>query len=283
MLVKNGEMFMQGCLAQMVALTCYGNAAIHGKQVPQFFPDNSTCQFCESVTFIAVGKSERGEVQATPFADSPDAWIQSLSRRAIVGLKLHQRAQNLPQISDRNSSGFVGGGRLWCIEGMRRDSSSEFWLTKWEVGNKNSPDRRIWRVTYRLCDVSRTLQSTLRDLDEIIADLRLALTEIRSFSETNDCSSFTPHFTNALRALDEPQTDIGYHKDLFPPGTLSEAAQSILKSAMSAWVFGGMGSWNDMGFEGETQLEYESVSDGLFNIVNEAIEAAATSSMNEKN
>ncbi len=274
---------MQTSLAQMVALTCYGNVAIQGKDVPKFFPDNSTCQFCESVTFIAGGKPEGGKAQTIPVADSPDTWIQRLSKCSIVALRLHQRAQNQPQISDRYSSGFAGGGRLWRIEALRQNSSSEFWLNKWEVGNRDSPDRKIWRVTYGLCELSKTMQMPLRGLDDILADLRLALTAIRSFSETNKCGNFTVCFTNALRALDEPQADIGYHKDLFPPGTLSDAAQSILKTAMTAWVFGGMGSWNDMGFNGETQIEYERVSDRLFDLLNEAIEAAATSSMSEKN
>jgi hypothetical protein len=272
---------MQGPLAQMVALTCYGNAAIQREVVPQFFPNHSTCQFCEVVSFVTVGEPGSGQAQSFPFADSPDTWISGLSKRAIVGLKLHQRAQNHPNISDRNSSGFVGGGRLWRIEAMRNDSSSEYWLSKWEVGNKNSPDRRIWRVTYGLCELTKTVPLTLRPLDAIVADLRSALTEIRSFSDSNDCGHFTNCFTDALRALDEPQADIGYHKDLFPPGTLSATAQSILKSAMSAWVFGGMGSWNDMGFKDETEVEYERISDRLFDLLNEAVEAATTSSVNE--
>ena len=54
----------------------------------------------------------------------------------------------------------------------------------------------------------------------------------------------------------------------------------MLKAAMSAWVFGGMGSWNDMGFEDAvTQSKYESVSESLFNVINEAIEASTNSAM----
>jgi len=40
-----------------------------------------------------------------------------------------------------------------------------------------------------------------------------------------------------------------------------------------------MGSWNDMGFDGGVQVEYERLSNQLFNLLNEAIEAAASSSM----
>lgn len=46
---------------------------------------------------------------------------------------------------------------------------------------------------------------------------------------------------------------------------------------MSAWVFGGMGSWDDMGFAGEAQKEYETVSKKLFQTLNEAIAVAASS------
>jgi hypothetical protein len=269
---------MQTALAQMVALTGYGNAAIHGEQSLPFSSTNSTCQFCEGIKFIAGGKIENGVRQVLNLSDSPDEWLRSLPKRGIKGLRLQMRARNNPQLSDRLSAGFVGGGREWKIEGLRRDSASEFWLSKWEVGNKGAADRRIWRVTYGLCEVSKTPPQTLRSLEEIIIDLHSALIEIRAFSETNRCGSFAGYFTDGLRALEDPKADIGFHKDLFPTGTISDAGQSVLKAAMGAWVFGGMGSWNDMGFDGEKQIEYERVSDKLFNLLNEGVEAATTSS-----
>lgn len=274
---------MQTPLAQVIALTCYGNAVVRGDHLPPFFPANSTCQFCESIQFTVGGKSESGESIAIPFAGSPDEWIQGLQKRGLLGFRLHQRAQNHPRISDRDSSGFVGGGRLWRIEAVRRGTSSEFWQSRWEVGDRNAPDRRIWRVTYGLCEVSATAPFAPRRLDEIISDLRDALADIRAFAEANNCANFIPGFDQALQALHHPNADIGYHKDLFIPGTLAAPAQSLLKAAMSAWVFGGMGSWNDMGFSGELQSEYERVSDELFNLLNESVEAAATSSMNHSN
>jgi hypothetical protein len=273
---------MNGEVAQMIALTCHGNAAIQHSQIQQFFPAHSTCQFCESVTFIAGGRRVNGENRAITLAETPDQWMGELSRRGIVGLRLRQHARNDPGISDRYSSGFVGGGRLWRIEGIRGDGASEFWLAKWEVNNKNATDRRIWKVTYGLCEVGQTAGFPRRALNEIADDLRTALEEIRVFSETHARSSFINCFTDALKALDEPDADVGYHKDLFPPGLLGTEATSILKATQGAWVFGGMGSWNDIGFEGEAQSEYERVSDKLFDLLQEAIEAAATSSMNQE-
>ena len=37
------------------------------------------------------------------------------------------------------------------------------------------------------------------------------------------------------------------------------------------------GSWNDLGFDGSKQKEYESVSESLFSVINEAILTAANS------
>ena len=62
---------------------------------------------------------------------------------------------------------------------------------------------------------------------------------------------------------------------------LTEDATSMLKASMSAWVFGGMGSWNDMGFGGATQQEYEKVSEQLFDVLNEAIGVAASSTVRQ--
>ncbi|MCC6989411.1 MAG: hypothetical protein IT181_10455 [Acidobacteria bacterium] len=49
----------------------------------------------------------------------------------------------------------------------------------------------------------------------------------------------------------------------------------LLAAARAAWVFGGMGSWNDQGFEGETQAQYEQLSDDLYRLLNTAIVTAA--------
>jgi len=70
----------------------------------------------------------------------------------------------------------------------------------------------------------------------------------------------------------------GYHQDLAPTGFLSEEAAVLLDACQTAWVFGGMGSWNDLWFEGEDQGIYERVSERLFEAVNAGIEQAATSS-----
>jgi hypothetical protein len=69
-----------------------------------------------------------------------------------------------------------------------------------------------------------------------------------------------------------------YHKDLAADGVTPQLATCLLDACQSAWVFGGMGSWNDMGFEGAEKTEYDRVSDHLFTTLNETIQSAANAS-----
>jgi hypothetical protein len=157
------------------------------------------------------------------------------------------------------------------------DGHSEYWTADWRVWNQDAPDRRIWRVSYRREQTRPSELYTGRNLAIVKQALRHSLTEIRVFAERYTEGAFTANFEAALDALDDSSADVGYHKDIAVPGQLNADAESLLKAAMGAWVFGGMGSWNDMGFEQPLQTEYENVSDRLFEVVHEAIEASVTS------
>jgi hypothetical protein len=274
---------MNGPLAQIVALTCFGNASIDGTTVPRFFPQNSTSQFCESVSFVELKKSFFGQAKEIVVANTPDEWFAALVKRGAAGIRLIRMAQNDPQISDRMAASFVGGGGTWMMEVLSDADRSEYWAARWEVMNQNAPDSRIWKVTYALVGHGRTMPDDRRGLQIVMADFHKSLESIHSFAARETSGSFTDCFANALRAFEEPAADVGYHKDLAPPNQLSIDQSVALKAAMCAWVFGGMGSWNDMGFDGATHIEYERVSEELFGFLNEVIEIAASSTARIEN
>jgi len=270
---------MNGPLAQFVALTCHANAFLRGRQVPEFFPGNSTCQFCDSVKFFEVSKTLLRKVRETPVAANPNAWFEHLRTERVTGIRLICTPQNKPGISDRMSSAFVGGGGTWSMEALQPRAKSAVWLSRWEVWNQNAPERRIWRVSYgRVSEIS-TRASGDGELESDGKRLRSALAEICAFSEKHDCSGFTACFVRAIETLDSGGAKRhGYHKDLIPNGAASGLATYLLDACQSAWVFGGMGSWNDMSFERAEQTEYDRVSEQLFNILNETIQTAANAS-----
>lgn len=244
-----------------------------------FFPENSTFSFCESVSFVEFKKVFFVDVREKQIARNPMEWFELLRAQGTRGLRLVYGEQSVTGISDRMSSGFVGGGGLWQIEAVLRSGKSGYWRSRWEVGDRNAADRRIWRVAYEKISEGQSTKGVPESLDELSDKLRAALREIREFSAANNCGGFTEWFDRALSALEASSTSVvGFHKDFAPGAILSPSAFRLLDACQCAWVFGAMGSWNDMYFEDALGRQYERVSESLFGSLTKAIAAAASNS-----
>ena len=92
-------------------------------------------------------------------------------------------------------------------------------------------------------------------------------------------TNFTRWFSTAIEVLNDPTplTKV-YHSDISPPGYLSREAQALLAAAQAAWVFGGMGSWNDLRFDGDDQRTYDFLSNQLYTLLITAIIQATNAS-----
>ena len=269
---------MNGEIAQRVALVCQVNAFLQGRNVPDFFPANSTCQFCDSISFIEFKKVFFVDVREKEVAANPNKWFEILRERGVYGLRLSQTPRNDANISDRMSAGFIGGAGVWAVEAVKRTGSSEFWHSRWEVWDQKAPEQRIWRVVYGKVAEVITSNSTTKPLSELKTNLKKAVQEIYDFSQKQNCGGFTKCFANAMESLSLSAPLHGYHKDFAPDGILSADAIALLDACQAAWVFGGMGSWNDMGFDGDVGDEYNRVSENLFSLLTEVIPAAANDS-----
>jgi hypothetical protein len=164
----------------------------------------------------------------------------------------------------------------------------DVWEANWEVGNRKAPDRRIWRVRYSLVAENVDFElPRLRSPAVITPALRHALSDILAFREQHRIfleqacggnDTFGSCFRKAIECLsaDDPFA-LTHHKDLAPEGLLSLSARQALAACQAAWVFGGMGSWNDMAFEGQEQARYEKLPDALFMELNEAVQSGVNS------
>jgi hypothetical protein len=109
------------------------------------------------------------------------------------------------------------------------------------------------------------------------------LQEIAEFSRSQNLDWFTKAFESGLYRLESPTPfENLYHKDIAPPEFLSLSATQLLGAVEAAWVFGGMGSWNDQGFEGQAQSVYEEVSEKLYRLFNRVIVAATNSGIRSR-
>lgn len=268
---------MTGPVAQMVALTCHANALLAGREVGTFFPTNSTCQFCDRVVFLGSAGFLQAITGSRDTADTPDEWFRLLVARGATGVHLGWRSRRLASwLPDHMGAGLVGGGGLWQMEVAFRNGRHQAWRAQWVVLNQQAPDQRIWHVAYEGRGAGRAQPWPPADLAAPRDELREAIEQAVSFCAYHDLDGFATGFRDARRELKgkDPEKP-AFHQDLAPAGFLSDDARHTLNACQHAWVFGGMGSWNDLGFQGEEQQRYDAVSERLYRAVTTAIQTAA--------
>ena len=90
------------------------------------------------------------------------------------------------------------------------------------------------------------------------------------------CGNFGEYFDRGIKALTSPPSSTKKYYNIFPENYSSVEYHQLINACQSAWVFGGMGSWNDMGFnDNEVHKQYEELSDELFNLINLALVIAS--------
>ncbi|MCA6119430.1 hypothetical protein J6524_31835 [Bradyrhizobium sp. WSM 1738] len=268
---------MQGPTAQAAALVIFGNDILRGYQRENFWPAATVFKFCKAVRFVALG-GEPAKPTEHPFAEDPMQWISRLRDEGTISLRLHDVPRNDPRISDRMSVGFVGGGGRWVIE-TRQAQASDLWEARWQVMNKDDPDRKIWDVAYfRTFHGGAHIPLQPRSLGALRHDLSIVLAKIEAFAARQKLEHFANAFRNAADKFSsaEPLAET-YHSDLAPTPAMPLEARQLLGAVLASWVFGGMGSWNDLGLDGNDQQEYMELSDELFALLNQAIAVAVNS------
>jgi hypothetical protein len=259
---------MQGTIAQLLSIVAHGNKYLAGCLDDSYFPDNSTFKFCKFVKFVDL-QSSGTEWHEREFAENPNVWFKELKATGVAQLRVRYISINREEISDRMSAAFVGGGGRWLIETIKQ-SKSDFWEASWEVGDKDEPEQNIWHVKYgRILRDSNQPEQPLPSASEVKKQLKDTLQKISEFAHKNDCSNFGLCFDKGIKALEEPPIVSDKEYKIFPENYAPTLYQQLLNASQRAWVFGGMGSWNDIGFNDSTiHKEYEELSDKLFNLIN---------------
>ena len=260
---------MDGALAQVIAIATHGSAWLRERSsvdLEEFAAHNSSFQYVGELTFFPSGG-------VNPWLEVQEA--NSIERiwLSIAGLGGSRPTGALePHVAIAFAGGSHGG--LLTAHGNGR----HLWEAEWTVGDKNAADRRIWRVTYGAREVPVDPQRP--DVEEAAKRLAAALSAARDFAHRQDLKSWPEVFSEALRQWTEPGLSPRYHPDLFPPGQFDERAVRLASMAQMANVFGGMGSWNDMGFADREEVEaHRAISRELFAAMLEAFVASVNSEL----
>ena len=275
---------MNGSIAQVVVLVCAGNAMLKGRDVSGLWPNADVFKFTKECRFLAPPLDGPFSLSRDYVADNPTEWLAKQTRGSNgFRLRMEHRRFDRPmggQDQERMTAGFVGGGPHWYVEVMR-PHGSDLWEAQDRVSNKDDPDHRIWSTTYLRTSSHVVLPPPNQPpIPEVSKRLLNALEEIHAFANEVRADPFAKLFGDAiadLRSASPPAS--GYSDDIFRYGAPGLPARRLFAAASAAWVFGGMGSWNDLGFEGKTEVRYIALSDMLFWTLVDAIVAATNSTL----
>lgn len=265
---------MNGELAQAAVLVAYARAALAG-QAYALDLSNSTFKFVHALVFETEVHRWFGASGYAPVATTPAQWYESLARRKLRSISLVIQRGGGP-LSDHVASAFAGGGS-WVI-GVAHEGGEELWRANWRADNGAAADRKIWSVAYRAVR-STAIPPQSNSVVAASAKLGEVLKKADLFAGETKLESWRKWFQAAQSTLATTARTSEDHSDLLPPTVYTAAARRLLSACDRAWVFGGMGSWNDLGFDEDAlQRRYDALTDELFAAVLDGVVAA----VNEK-
>jgi hypothetical protein len=259
---------MVGTVAQLLSLVSYGNEFITKHSFPlDYFPNNPVFQYDKEVVFDTSKEKFFGGTKAIHLAN-PQEWFRWLKEDGCLELRAIFQYSDQKDFKDYMMAGMVGGGGTWFVQSSYK-RYCDLWYANWEVGNQNDPDNKIWLVKYKTVLQKQEIKQQLFLLNPIKEELGKLLIEIEAFARTNKKDMWADWFKKALESLNSNKPyESFYQQNMIVLKNYSLLAQQVLFGASNAWVFGGMGSWNDIGFaEKETNVKYEQLSEQLYDVM----------------
>ena len=271
---------MNGTVSQIVALVSAANGVLLGKFDPDsFYPAHAEFKYCNTVHFVELKKGLFGKARAVQRNKDPNEWLGQLPAIHAVQAWLTFTPQNESHIPDHQLAGFVGGGGRWQLV-VSMEDAIEFWTSRWEVTNPDAPDDRIWKVTYSCVNkVVGRLEIPQPDLDSATTRLHDALKAAQEFAAKHDLPTWADWFQNANSCLDPSRpVDFPDYINFVCLDAYPEISQRLFAAAYNGWVFGGMGSWNDLSFQPKSEdVLYQRLSSDLYAAITNAIQQATWS------
>lgn len=277
---------MNGELSQLITLCSAVNGHLAGRfPIDQFFPTHVEFRFCNSVTFLQESPDYFGHAKESQVACDPNVWIKDLSDSGAKRAFLCGDPPKPRGAPEHILVSFANSGGPWflCITYADR---TDRWISRWDGIEPRPSDDNVWAVRYMLVDSLSDPLATIDalshvDLHSVTDQLLSALTDVKAFCVRHYLDGFEGTFQRAMTMLtSHRRKSITFpdHVDFVCFDSYPEQAQRLLAASYCAWVFGGMGSWNDTWFaEPDTYNEQSQVSKRLLAAINAAVQNAVNS------
>lgn len=251
-------------IAQLVALAAHGNAALLRLVSANDLDHSPLFHHIADLSFAAApGKTTAAHRQVS-------AWYDGFRERGVVRTRFVRLSSQDGALDDRTRSAFANGEQS-AMAAIHGDNTMELWAPDWQ----SVKGQTGWTLTYRGISAGSWNDHWNGAPVEAASDrLDQALRAIAIFASEQGLESWVANFDGAREVLHaaEPPSAMG----LLPSVGYSTAARLLLGGALSSWVFGGMGSWNDTGPRDSDQYpRYEALSAGLYDALMDGLVSAA--------
>jgi hypothetical protein len=270
---------MTGILAQTITLTSYGNEYLENGKLLDFYPKNSSFGACHSVVFKEINTKDFFFKNTEIFcAENPLEWFELLKKEGCKKLRLFYQSE---KEDNHKLAGFVSGSGNVFIECVY-ENYSDFWNNNWN--HDENLDEKPWKVFYEKVVSKQPTRNQQDNLVAIRIKLKRILEEITEFAVKETTGNWGDIFEKSKNILesDKPESE-SYHNDLIVRNNYELENRQLLMSADKSFVFGGMGSWNDMWFENEeTEKKYNELSTELYGMIIKTIVSTINNDKREK-
>ncbi len=211
-----------------------------------------------------------------------DAFIEKEASRAELRARmLWEDLHNLKLSGGESWDGFLAAIREGDLDQVVNAMSRAVSNTAFRAGEderwyrlleeKRNPDHHAVFQVVGVREVPRWRIST--DVAEQAQRLRAALERIRDYAARAGHGNWEGVFAKALSLLEDDPSAGGF-ATLFQGCGLAPGALRLLSASVAADVFGGMGSWNDLGDDTD---DYRTASEALFRELAPSLQVAVNS------
>jgi hypothetical protein len=264
-------------LAQTIALIAYGNEYLssESRESRELFPSHSTFQYISDVSFQKGKGLDPRPQRSEILAKNTRGWYSHLEANGIRYLKLD--LLNLQHLPPPYATSLFTAGGAWVMQTDR----GKCWQPNWSFLQLKSRQARMWKVEYGERDNIPVI-GDFPNIQTAYQDLENCLVEAQDFSIRRKFG-WEKCFEKALWLLHDPSPAIPFYADLLPPTLRNIKVRQLLAGALQAWVFGGLGSWNDM-YVTDSSLEKENqqISKSLYMSVIQAVGAVTNSTADDR-
>jgi hypothetical protein len=267
---------VNGELANVIALALHGSAwlAKTSAPLPELESTNSTFQYVARVQYELPERRWR----RTRLLAGSGAWLSWLRKSGAERLWLVFPPDTAEgDVPAYISAGFAGS-RRWGV--LASGGRPTVWVPGWEVGDQGAPDNRIWNVAFAGSEYGHFPEPVRPSILDSAEALRLAVVDARDFAHSHNLQFWADRFDEAIRRGEAADPEIPFHPDIAPRSAVSTDVLRLLAMASASWVFGGMGSWNDLWLDDPAAGDrYKDVSERLYDALLGAFAAATNSSL----